>query len=308
MIRVQFRDPNFRAKVREKSRVGAQPYFRLVYADDVAGARKKLESFGFEVITLRPYDFSKWQGRAKTARTAALNDYLKAHAAGKTFEFSSGLWGELKEHLQELFHGRCAYCEALFESVAFGDVEHYRPKAEVTGEPKHPGYYWLAYEPSNYLPSCQRCNQEAKRNYFPIAGTRASTPQDNLGLEDPLLFNPYQHDYFEYISYVPSRGKNGIEPTAGKAIGKSAKGKKSIEVYNLDRERLVRDRRRVQESIRAILKVALSNEDQQRLNDLLIGCLSGTEEFSTAVATEIDHYYKTMGLGSPFPSHIKLGA
>jgi hypothetical protein len=37
-----------------------------------------------------------------------------------------------------------------------------------------PGYYWLAYEWSNLLISCQLCNQEFKKNRFPLLNpTRA---------------------------------------------------------------------------------------------------------------------------------------
>jgi hypothetical protein len=303
MNRVEFCEPNFRARVREKSRHGAKPYYRLLYAENEAVARSKLEELGFEVLSLKTYNFSTWKSKAKIATSKALSEYP---AGRKDFKFSSELWGELKDHLQDMFSGRCAYCEALFLSVSFGDVEHYRPKAEVTDEANHLGYYWLAYEPSNYLPSCMLCNQKAKRNYFPIEGVRASSPADDLQKEEPMLFNPYNHNYFDYICYIPSRGQNGLEPTAGKAVGISKRGEESVKIYDLDREWLIRKRRKAQISVRALLKEALSNENTQALSDLLIACLSGTEEFSTAVATEIDHFYKTMNLGSPFPG-IKLG-
>ena len=80
------------------------------------------------------------------------------------------------------FYGKCAYCEAPIRDYQHGDVEHFRPKAGVTdengqpvclfdeqgqvqigadGEPvKHPGYYWLAYEWTNLLPTCVKCNQD----------------------------------------------------------------------------------------------------------------------------------------------------
>ena len=45
--------------------------------------------------------------------------------------------------------------------VAYGDVEHFRPKSK---------YWWLAYCYENYLYSCQMCNQRYKKAEFPIFG------------------------------------------------------------------------------------------------------------------------------------------
>ena len=138
--------------------------------------RNHLDLLGLEVMDVKPYDFQTWLDKATVAKETALREYPQARKAKKSYEFDSDLWGQLKEHLQDLFHGRCAYCEAWFQSVSFGDVEHYRPKAEVTDDRAHPGYYWLAYDQENYLPSCSQCNTKGKGNHFPIKGTRVSTP------------------------------------------------------------------------------------------------------------------------------------
>jgi 5-methylcytosine-specific restriction endonuclease McrA len=83
------------------------------------------------------------------------------------------------------FYGKCAYCEAPIRDYQPGDVEHFRPKAGVSdengqavflfdeegqvqvgadGKPvEHPGYYWLAYEWTNLLPACAKCNQTGVR-------------------------------------------------------------------------------------------------------------------------------------------------
>ena len=60
------------------------------------------------------------------------------------------------------------------------DLEHFRPKREVTrwpttasgfqyefetGEGAAGGYPWLAYDCLNYLVSCKTCNQDNKRTY-----------------------------------------------------------------------------------------------------------------------------------------------
>ncbi len=300
MTCVKFREPNFRAKVSEKSRIEANPYFRLLYAETQDAAKKYLESLGLEVHQLESYDFQKWKDRAQADLKETLQKYPRARKAGKTYPFDAALWGELKEHLQDLFHGRCAYCEAWFLSVSFGDVEHFRPKAKVTDDPSHPGYYWLAYEPTNYLPSCMPCNQKAKKNRFPVKGNRIRNPDDKPESEEPLLFNPYQDIPSDHFQYCPSRGQGGVELIAGMVIGKSEKGKISIDVFDLNREWIVRERKKSQMSIRALLKEALSNENKDGLREILKRCLTGDEEYSSAISAEIANYYETMGLGSPF--------
>jgi hypothetical protein len=78
-------------------------------------------------------------------------------------------------------------------------------RAQFTEDRTHSGYWWLAYEPTNYFPSCQLCNQgTAKKNRFPIAGTRARGPQDALSAERPLLLNPYFDDPRAHQEFLPS--------------------------------------------------------------------------------------------------------
>ena len=179
-----------------------------------------------------------------------------------------------KECLKEHFHGKCAYCESEFESVAWGDVEHYRPKRKVTGE-VHPGYYWLAYEPSNLMPSCQRCNQgDAKVNKFPIAagGKRALTEADNLGAEAPLLLNPYDSSHCgwtaNHLKYVFER--DGWELLAtGRVEGLTPEGKESVDIYKLNRPPLVKRRRKNQiAAIKALRATYDTTTFEQEWEDL----------------------------------------
>ena len=307
MIEVKFRKPNFRAKVREKTRPEASPVFRLFYADDSPSARERLDWLGFEILDLKAYDFQDWLDKATIAKTAALTGYPEARKTGRSYEFDSDIWGQLKEHLQELFQGRCAYCEAWFQSVSFGDVEHYRPKAGVADDPNHPGYYWLAYDPENYLPACSQCNTKGKKNFFSIKGTRVLDPDAALEVEDPLLFNPYRDRHCDHVAYVPTIYTNHPKLVAGMAVERTDRGERSIKCYGLNRDPLVRERVRAQKSAVLRLKEALFNRNKPGLAEILRDCLCGKEEFCTAAATEIDAYYKEMGLGAPFPPEIKLG-
>jgi uncharacterized protein (TIGR02646 family) len=82
-------------------------------------------------------------------------------------DFDSNRWKAAKDELKKDSHDKCAYCEAPTSVVAYGDVEHFRPKSV---------YWWLAYCYDNYLVSCQLCNQKFKGAKFPIAKTKLKPP------------------------------------------------------------------------------------------------------------------------------------
>ena len=137
--------------------------------------------------------------------------------------FKSNRWKPAKEQLFAETNGKCAYCETPTSPVAFGDVDHYRPKNS---------YWWFAYCYDNYLISCQLCNQRFKRDDFPIrnrkmkapiirrdtkdtfiaskAGTIAPDPLNKIEVDEfirrheqerPLLLNPYFDDPAEYFAW-----------------------------------------------------------------------------------------------------------
>lgn len=137
--------------------------------------------------------------------------------------FNSNCWKPAKNQLLAETGGKCAYCEAPVSAVAFGDVEHYRPKSS---------YWWLAYCYDNYVASCQLCNQSFKRDAFPIqnrkmtspeiqwntpdnfidakAGTIAPDPLNTNQVNDfirqhqqerPLLLNPYFDEPTQYFAW-----------------------------------------------------------------------------------------------------------
>lgn len=81
---------------------------------------------------------------------------------GDTLEFKSTVWKAAKPQLKIETGGKCAYCESPTDTVAHGDVEHFRPKSK---------YWWLAYCYDNYLYACQICNQVHKGDEFPIHAT-----------------------------------------------------------------------------------------------------------------------------------------
>ncbi len=101
---------------------------------------------------------------------------------------------EVKERLIAMQHGKCAFCEAQVTHISDGDVEHFRPKGRVrqsrTGKRFYPGYWWLAYDWSNLILACIKCNQRNKGDLFPLgdAEQRARVPGSHF--EQPLFIDP----------------------------------------------------------------------------------------------------------------------
>ena len=145
-------------------------------------------------------------------------------------KWDSGFWKMSKDQLLVETNDKCAYCETPTKVVAFGDVEHFRPKSK---------YWWLAYCYDNYLASCAICNQKYKKDFFeivdenlrqagpPVAATASDanlkalaklltndpvddaegsplqTYIDDNVAEKPLLINPYFEDPAEFLAYKP---------------------------------------------------------------------------------------------------------
>lgn len=104
-----------------------------------------------------------FRGAGRLAKSLEL---VEGRVAG-TLEFKPTVWKAAKPQLKRESDGKCAYCESKTDTVAHGDVEHFRPKSK---------YWWLAYCYDNYVYACQICNQVHKGDEFPIhASTGAWT-------------------------------------------------------------------------------------------------------------------------------------
>lgn len=229
------------------------------------------------------------QGKAKTramqtAFARAPERYLKGEE-GFTFESSVYGHASVKEALIRAQHGKCFLCESKVTHIAFGDVEHFRPKAgyrqKEGQELQRPGYYWLAYEWSNLFFVCQLCNQKYKKNYFPLGNQkrRALSHDDAVEKERPLFINPAEEDPRKLISFrreIPYALKN------------SRRAKVTIKLLGLDRPELneVRlDRYRLLKALFNLAKLNLpeSAEARQFLDD----AVKSDAEFSSMARAAI---------------------
>ena len=141
----------------------------------------------------------------------------------------------IKEKLIKNQHSKCAFCESTIPSTSHGDVEHFRPKGawmqNKKGGLKYPGYYWLAYDCTNLMFACQKCNQSFKKNNFPVRRpenrARNHTEHYKLNKEKPFLINPLTEDPRNLIKF---------EEAVAKGIDKNHRGKKTIEILGLNRK------------------------------------------------------------------------
>ncbi len=172
-----------------------------------------------------------------------------------TFHFNVYKHQTVKDALTELFHGKCAYCESVYAKVQPMDVEHFRPKSGYMqgGKLKKPGYWWLAADWDNLLPSCIDCNRKRKQqslegeteamgkeSYFPIddEGRRAREEGAEVG-EVRLLLDPCRDQPDALLSF----GEQG-EVKAGAGTGDLGRRlvKQSTAVYGLNRSTLASSR------------------------------------------------------------------
>ena len=138
---------------------------------------------------------------------------------------------------------KCCYCERKRGEKRESDLEHFRPKAGIEGE-VHPGYWWLAYDWNNYLYSCKPCNEEYKKNKFPLMdnGVRAQNKDDDLNAELPILINPYDENPEELINYHWEDENSKFVIAIGSTNDVNKRGKNTIEILGLNEENLPEER------------------------------------------------------------------
>lgn len=240
----------------------------------------------------KTYVRGKFKGKTEAERVdEEYTDHIKRGGKPEDFTFEYARYKEpqVKQALETLFHGKCAYCESRYAGTQPLDVEHWRPKSEVhernaAGEQVVlPGYHWLASAWDNLFPSCIDCNRERKQrnvrtqvvetlgkaNQFPVEGARMGPA---TGTEDELLINPCDDTPADHLEFHADASIT--------AVNDDPKGLASIRVYALNRTELALDRLGLAklieqrlftiEGLAAVLSnPGLPNEFRHDLEDLL---------------------------------------
>lgn len=207
--------------------------------------------------------FRAGRSRQSAGATELAKNREKA-AAGKSKDMKFAVYGQdsVKTALHDLFHGKCAYCESFFDATAPVDVEHFRPKGRLAEDKSHPGYWWLAADWDNLLPSCIDCNRRrrqtqagpegapmvensGKQDLFPMDGPYITGPDTDISAEHPLLLNPCRDDPAQHLAFrvLP-------DPLLALALpldppDAPQRGAAAIRVYGLNRLALVQERTRI---------------------------------------------------------------
>jgi hypothetical protein len=163
------------------------------------------------------------------------------------------------------------------------EVEHYRPKGRIKKENItgyiSPGYWWLAADWDNLLPSCIDCNRKrqhktknaqvtlGKADHFPLHPD-SNDPRTEASLvnETPLLINPCNEDpsqklIFANINDKPiaiSLSKNGLSKLQVDS---------SIKYYGLNRPNLIEARAKTH---KALLRSLMDIEEDLKLKETVV--------------------------------------
>lgn len=169
----------------------------------------------------RPAPHKEFEADARALLDALRKDIAKdkskdksQHDAFKNRKIWSGSWKRGQQQTgvhkltlagQNLWEPKCVWCERKRDLRRELDVEHYRPKGRLSewqGDPLPAsntppkeitlgdGYWWLAFHWENFSLACKTCNQEWKRNLFPVQSPRLACTEGVENRERPLLLDP----------------------------------------------------------------------------------------------------------------------
>lgn len=212
-----------------------------------------------------------WQARANEALDALREEItaaeLAARAAGadvgtaRRSAIGAGLkiasrqqiWRDLAPCLARLKNSKCWYSESL-NPTADKNVDHFRPKRRVNEAPGHEGYWWLAFDWTNFRYSSQWCNQRrvddsngtsgGKEDRFPLCSGsyRAQHEGDDIELERPELLDPADPEDWKLLTFRPD-GHPIPAKSADTDLEAHSRAASSIEIYHLNCKELVTERR-----------------------------------------------------------------
>lgn len=192
----------------------------------------------------------------------------------RDFDFDAKIYGHktVKEALIAAQHDKCFLCESKISAIAYGDVEHFRPKKAYSQDDEdelhYPGYYWLAYAWANLFFVCQICNQRHKKNLFPLENNphRAISHLSDLSAETPLFINPEIENPEDFISFRVD-GIIGVVPFA---VDNNPKGESTIKCAGIDRLNLCEKRMTSLKPILALKRIADMNIPQPESDEAKI--------------------------------------
>ena len=196
-----------------------------------------------------------WQNRAD-AVLAKLKAATTPDERKNIVNKHNALWGELKETLKELSHGKCWYTESKNDG-AYGDVDHFRPKGKIQESSDHTGYWWLAFDYKNYRFSCQISNTSGKRDHFPLQEgcTHVTTFDGDLDTEVFLLLDPTIEDDPKLLAYSED---GSVIPNFAEGTFEYKRAMTTITLLELDRKSFRESRKSILHKLEGALPAILA--------------------------------------------------
>ncbi|HDR7993068.1 MULTISPECIES: hypothetical protein [Bacillus cereus group] len=121
----------------------------------------------------------------------------------------------VKSHLYDVQKHRCAYCGTRLNVGGRAEIEHVAPK----GVSLYPEF---TFHEKNLLFACEHCNGSSKKGQKDIVIKKAKYyPRCKFSIVHPFFDDPNQH--YQWVEDIPICIKSNTD-----------KGKKSIEIFELD--------------------------------------------------------------------------
>ena len=187
-----------------------------------------------------------------TSQLTEKHQQNKTQERNELIDANAKHWGKIKDELLTLSDGKCWFSESR-ENFSYVDVEHFRPKKlakELDGTIRD-GYWWLAFDYSNYR-VCGTVGNRKKNTWFPLKkGSIISTFDDPCEeSETPYLLDPTDPGDVLLIAF-DMEGK--AIPKPGVSDWESERVHETIKHLKLnDEERILYDTYQTQEKRRPL--------------------------------------------------------
>ena len=159
---------------------------------------------------------------------------------------------QVRQTLNSMFHGKCAFCESKITHVSYPHIEHYRPKSR---------FPHLTFDWANLLLACAVCNSaEWKGDRFPEA-------QDGGPLINPCTDNPEEHFVFSFDT------KTALATVSGT----TDRGRITEEICGLNRPDLLTYRSKQVQRLACLAELSPNNTTAHQL---LMEAMQESEEYS----------------------------
>ena len=251
----------------------------------------------------------EWKQKAIDLTNELINEGCHTERA-RIINDNSEMWRVIKPDLKKLFYKKCWYTESPQQGTDV-DIDHFRPKNRVKeligSDAPHYGYWWLAFELTNFRYSCIVANRRrtdietgntgGKADYFPVKNEdkRARTPNCDLSEERHILLDPCKTSDVRLLTF----NENGeAMPRHSKEVHPYLflRADKSINYYHLNHDDFVKARIELRKELEELRTHAAKFNKKLEANDA---------DHEAAWEKTISDIRKMVGEKAPYSSFCK---